>query len=69
MYENTVIVIIGDNGRCNIRGKGYLFDRLQIPLIVKWAEGFEKPSNKDAVISGTNTQQPPDLAGVDRPIT
>ena len=35
LYENTVIIFIGDNGRCNIKGKGYLFDPgLHLPLIV-----------------------------------
>lgn len=55
MYDNTVIIIIGDNGRCNVRGKGYLFDpALRIPLIVKWPKGFEKPTNTQAIISSTD---------------
>ncbi|MFY0601251.1 MAG: sulfatase [Cyclobacteriaceae bacterium] len=35
MADNTIIIFIGDNGRCNIRGKGYLHDPgLHIPLII-----------------------------------
>ncbi|MEM9931870.1 MAG: sulfatase-like hydrolase/transferase, partial [Bacteroidota bacterium] len=34
LADNTVILFIGDNGRCNIRGKGYLHDAgLRIPFI------------------------------------
>lgn len=37
MRENTIIIFIGDNGRCNIRGKGYLYEPgLHLPLIVNW---------------------------------
>ncbi|TXF87966.1 sulfatase [Neolewinella aurantiaca] len=35
LADNTIIIFIGDNGRCNIRGKGYLNDPgLHIPLII-----------------------------------
>jgi len=37
MRDNTIIIFIGDNGRCNIRGKGYMYDPgLHLPLIVNW---------------------------------
>ena len=37
MKDNTIIIFIGDNGRCNIRGKGYLYEPgLHLPLIVNW---------------------------------
>lgn len=37
MKENTIIIFIGDNGRCNVRGKGYLYQPgLRLPLIVNW---------------------------------
>ncbi|WP_281613047.1 sulfatase [Flammeovirga sp. SubArs3] len=69
LYENTAIIIIGDNGRCNVRGKGYLFDpALRIPLIVKWPAGFEKKTNTNAIISSTDiTATILDIAGVDIP--
>ena len=41
LTENTVVVFIGDNGRCNIRGKGNLHDPgLRIPLLIKWPKGI-----------------------------
>lgn len=41
MRENTIIIFIGDNGRCNIRGKGYLYEPgLHLPLIVNWPAGI-----------------------------
>ena len=41
MRDNTIIIFIGDNGRCNIRGKGYLYEPgLHLPLIVNWPAGI-----------------------------
>ncbi|MCK0189965.1 sulfatase [Arenibacter sp. F20364] len=37
LSENTLVFLIGDNGRCHIRGKQFLYDPgLQVPLIIKW---------------------------------
>ncbi|MEO1010860.1 MAG: sulfatase [Bacteroidota bacterium] len=37
LTDNTLVFLIGDNGRCHIRGKQFLYDPgLQVPLIVKW---------------------------------
>ena len=69
MYENTVIIFIGDNGRCNIRGKGYLYDPgLHIPLIVHWPDGIEKKQVRDVVVSTTDiTASILDIAGATIP--
>ena len=69
LYDNTVIIFIGDNGRCNIRGKGYLFDPgLHIPLIVHWPDGIKPGQVKDDVVSTTDiTATILDLAGVNTP--
>lgn len=41
MRDNTIVVFIGDNGRCNVRGKGYLYEPgLRLPLIVNWPVGL-----------------------------
>lgn len=41
MRENTIIIFIGDNGRSNIRGKGYVYEPgLHLPLIVNWPAGI-----------------------------
>jgi N-sulfoglucosamine sulfohydrolase len=41
MRENTIIIFIADNGRSNVRGKGYLYEPgLHLPLIVNWPAGL-----------------------------
>ncbi|NLR91843.1 sulfatase family protein [Flammeovirga agarivorans] len=69
LYENTVIIVIGDNGRCNIKGKGYLFDSgSRIPLIIKWPEGYEHDEESRQIIASTDiTATILDIAGVDLP--
>ena len=69
LYENTVIIFIGDNGRCNIRGKGYLYDPgIHIPLIVHWPQGVKAQQTNDALISSVDiTATILDLAGVKPP--
>lgn len=38
--ENTIVIFIGDNGRCNLRGKGYLHETgIHVPMII-WAPGY-----------------------------
>ncbi|MEM6885330.1 MAG: sulfatase [Verrucomicrobiota bacterium] len=43
MDKNTIVIFIADNGRCNIRGKGYLHEAgIHVPMIV-WAPGLIEP--------------------------
>lgn len=38
--DNTIVIFIADNGRCNLRGKGYLQEPgIHVPMIV-WAPGY-----------------------------
>ncbi|MGJ8695383.1 MAG: sulfatase family protein [Verrucomicrobiaceae bacterium] len=40
LEKNTVVIFIADNGRCNLRGKGYLQEPgIHVPMIV-WAPGM-----------------------------
>lgn len=66
IYENTIIIFIGDNGRCNIRGKGYLFDPgLHVPLIVNWPKGIKENQVREDVVSTTDiTATILDFAGI-----
>lgn len=55
MADNTVVIFIGDNGRCNIRGKGYLYDPgLHIPFIVYYPKGIEGGQIRKDVVSATD---------------
>lgn len=37
LEENTLVFIIGDNGRCMPRGKQFLYDGgIQVPIILRW---------------------------------
>ncbi|MCP4263509.1 MAG: sulfatase-like hydrolase/transferase [Planctomycetes bacterium] len=37
LADNTVVIFIGDHGRCHVRGKQWLYDAgIRIPLIVRW---------------------------------
>lgn len=69
MYENTVIIFIGDNGRCNIRAKCYLFDSgLHVPLIVNWPNGIKPNQVRNDVVCTTDiTATILDLAKVKLP--
>lgn len=69
MADNTVIIFIGDNGRCNIRGKGYLYDPgLRIPLIVYYPEKLDDGKTEDQLISATDiTATILDIAGIEIP--
>jgi len=69
LYDNTIIIFIGDNGRCNIRGKGYLFDSgLHIPLIISGNDFFDQGNVNENLVCATDiTATILDLAGVKKP--
>lgn len=69
MADNTIVIFIGDNGRCNIRGKGYLQDPgLRIPFIVYSPNKLPGGKiRKDVVASIDITATILDFAGVDIP--
>ncbi len=66
--DNSIIIWIGDNGRCQIRGKGYLFeDGIKCPLII-WGKGIEKGKIVNDLFSGIDlTATILALAGIDKP--
>ncbi len=67
LLDNTIVFFIGDNGRCDIKGKGYLYEPgLKIPMIA-WGKGI-KPTEVDGVVSVLDiTATILNLASVDIP--
>jgi arylsulfatase A-like enzyme len=67
MLENTVIFFIGDNGRCEIKGKGYLYEPgTRIPMIA-WGKGIT-PAVVDDIVGTTDISATIlDMAGVPLP--
>lgn len=65
LTDNTLIFLIGDNGRCHIRGKQFMYDAgLWVPLIIKWP-GRVAPNqvNEDLVQTIDITATILDVAG------
>jgi len=52
LEENTIVFLIGDNGRCMPRGKQFLYDGgIQVPIIVRWPERIKKPQISEDLVS------------------
>jgi arylsulfatase A-like enzyme len=69
LVENTAVFFFGDNGRCLIRGKQWLYDAgIHVPLMVRWPGGI-KPGTvvEDPVSSIDLTATALWLAGLERP--
>jgi len=55
MRDNTIIIFIGDNGRCNVRGKGYLYEPgLHLPLIVNWPAGLTGGKKEERLVASVD---------------
>lgn len=67
--ENTVVIFIGDHGRCHIRGKQWLYDSgIKIPFIVKGLKGFVPGSENNDLISAIDISATIlDIAGANIP--
>jgi arylsulfatase A-like enzyme len=69
LLENTVIFVFGDNGRCLLRGKQWLYDPgTHVPLLVRWP-GQVRPGTvrRDPAIALDITATTLEIAGVERP--
>ena len=52
LKENTVVFFAGDNGRCHVRGKQWLYEGgIHVPLIVRWPVKFEGGIQNEALVS------------------
>jgi len=66
--DNTVVIFIGDHGRCQVRGKQWVYDAgISIPLLVRWPAKI-KPGVCDDLVSGIDISYTVlKLAGIDPP--
>lgn len=66
LTNNTLIFLIGDNGRCHIRAKQFLYDPgLKVPMIIKWPNKIQAGQvNEDLVQTIDITATILDVAGV-----
>ncbi len=53
VYDNTIIVFMGDNGESLLRAKGTLYDRgTHVPLVVRHPQGKGYGESTDVLVSG-----------------
>lgn len=70
VYENTLIIVLGDNGRPFARSKSTLYDGgMKTPLVVHWPKGkFETGSVSQSLVSSVDlTPLILEVAGLDVP--
>lgn len=66
LAENTIVFIIGDNGRCMPRGKQFLYDGgIQVPIIVRWPGKIKAGEVNDNLVTTIDISKTIlDIAGV-----
>jgi N-sulfoglucosamine sulfohydrolase len=69
LADNTVVIFIGDHGRCHVRGKQWLYDGgIHIPLIVRWPGKLEAGQVCDELVSSIDISATAlKIAGVEPP--
>jgi N-sulfoglucosamine sulfohydrolase len=69
LATNTIVFFFGDNGRCMVRDKQWLYDGgLHIPLIVRWPGNLKAGSVRDDLVSAIDISATSlHLAGVPLP--
>jgi len=67
--DNTIVIFIGDNGRCHLRGKCWLYDPgILVPLIIRWPGRLKPATINDDMISMIDISATLlDIAGVELP--
>lgn len=69
LAENTIVFIIGDNGRCMPRGKQFLYDGgIQVPIMVRWPAKIKPAQVRDDLVQTIDISKTIlDVAGVTPP--
>lgn len=67
--EDTVVIFIGDNGRCHLRGKCWLYDAgIRVPLIIRWPSIIQPATVSHDMVSMIDVSATIlDIAGVTLP--
>lgn len=67
LAENTLVFLIGDNGRCMPRGKQFLYDGgIKVPIIARWPGHIEPGQvSNDLVVTLDISAAILDVAGID----
>jgi len=51
-YDDAMIIFCGDNGRCHLRGKNWLYEPgLKVPLVIKWPGGERAGEMVEGMVS------------------
>lgn len=69
LSENTIVVFLGDNGRCQVRDKQWLYEGgLHIPLIIRWPGQIKPGTVRDELVSSIDlTATSLQMAGITPP--
>jgi arylsulfatase A-like enzyme len=68
LYENTIIIYAGDNGRDHIRGIGYLYEAgIHVPMIIHWPKKLAPAVRTDLVSNPDITATILAFAGIEIP--
>jgi len=52
LADNTLVIFIGDHGRCEVRGKQFLYDQgTRVPLIMRWPGQIEPGTVVDDLVN------------------
>ncbi len=55
IYDNTLIIFMGDNGAALLRGKGTLYDcGIHVPLLARYPKLIEEGTVSDALVMGSD---------------
>ncbi len=69
LADNTIVIIIGDNGRCMPRGKQFLYDGgIKVPIIIRWPGKIKAGEVRDDMVSTIDISKTIlDAAGIEPP--
>jgi len=69
LADNTAVIFIGDNGRCHVRGKQWLYDGgIRVPFIMRWPGKTDEGRVCDEMVSSIDISATVlQIAGIEPP--